>query len=122
MKNIMDFWNCDFRFQYRKFSFKINEFSIDMTDHNCIAENIFNDWITIFFDKEIDVDKYKVQDIYKIEYSKEDSVLYINDDMYKVEQYDFGYFVSDFRGDLNQCMENIMQYFCNWFTKHLDEF
>lgn len=31
---------------------------------NCAKSNIFNDWVTIYFKKELEISKYKLVDIY----------------------------------------------------------
>lgn len=117
--NILDFFNCEFKIHYQKLLFKINDFSINMEDHNCKEENIYNDWITIYLDKELDLNTIKNLD--KIYFDSINFELHINDIIYKINADEFHYFVNDFYGNFIQAVDNIMNYFCKWLKNKVYE-
>lgn len=116
---MLDFWKCEYRFLGNKFNFRVVKFNMNGVDHDTTDENIFNDFITVYFNDFIDVDELKITGVTNIEFDPEDSILTINGDRYIVDADEFKYFVDDMGGDFNQCVGNIMKHFIEYFTENL---
>ena len=117
--NKLDFFNCQFSLNYQKILFKVNNFSMNSEDHNCKEENIYNDWITIYLDKNIDLDNLRNTNIIAT-FDKNDFILDINNTKYKIFADEFHYFVGDMHGNFNDSVENIVNYFCKWLQKQCE--
>ena len=101
-----------------KFRFRIIDFILNGKYYNCATQNIYNDWMEIYFDRPLDIEEIKYSDV-QMEYN--DGILIINDDKYIVRTNDLQYFVSDIGANFEDSLEDIMINFCSYLIEHISD-
>lgn len=119
-KNKFDLYDCSFRINTgRIFVFQINRMRVNGEEHDLLAENIYNSGY-ISFDNDLDIDKYRLYNINDIAYDTEDRALKIDGDVIALEDFiALAPIVDIFDGDIDQCLEDLMNHFIKWFMENL---
>ena len=118
---VIDFYDTTFDLVGEKtIKFRVNKYKIDNEDHNVEDDKIFNGFVFLKFKDPIDIRKYQVYNIDNIYYDNDDKTLYIDDDCYRLVDYDMmNEIVDAIVGDFDVCLANILNHFIDWFVGNL---
>ena len=87
--------------KFRILNFECNGVFLNCKDHNIMYGPF---WIKLNH-------SLNIRAVIDATYNKEDRILYINNNPYKIIDTDFVYFIGDFHADEKQAIDSIMEYF-----------
>lgn len=104
------FMGGNFKIEYNRINYKLEKISLNNVDMDCEQENIHTGPFNIIFDKEINLEKGNVKEC---EWNEADKILKINDEELKYIDNDLQFFVGDLHANLDNAINNLMEYFCD---------
>lgn len=113
-------YNCSFAMSgdYSKFKFRVIDFVLNGKYYNCASQNIYNDWIDIYFNQPLNIEEIKYSEV---EMEFVDGILIINGNKYLVNSDEFLYFVQDIGANFEDSIEDVMLNFCNYLIENISD-
>ena len=112
---MITFLGGNFKIDYSIIRYTLEVISLNNVDIYCEQEDIFTGPFAIRFDKELNLERGNVKDC---NWNEDDKILKINDEEIKFIDTDLGYFTDDVNVKLDDSINSLMKYFCEWVKRN----